>query len=116
VLLFDQIEIIVYLVGIDFCGNAVEMECQLGEVPGVVGQGAGTLACNGNFLSELLVKFTETCYIGTGGLDKVFFFFMIEMMLRLKIKDKPYLPLSVKTTVGLVQQHICNRRGFILRR
>ena len=77
-LLFDQIEVVVDLVGIHFGGNLVEVDCQLGKVAGVVGERAGAFASDGNFLAELLVKFTETRYIRTGCLDKVFFFFMIE--------------------------------------
>jgi hypothetical protein len=55
-------------------------------VVGIIAQGALAPAGNGNFLAELLVKFTETCYIRTGCFDKVFFFFMIEMDLMIDYK------------------------------
>lgn len=77
-LLFDQIEVIVDLVGIHFGGNPVEMECQLGQVAGVVGKRTLAFASNCDFLPELLVKFPESYYIGAGCLDEVCFFFMIE--------------------------------------
>jgi hypothetical protein len=79
VLMFDQIEIIVDLLGIDISRQFVEMQGQLCQVVGIIAQGAFTSACHGDFLAELLVKFTETCYIRTGCFDKVCFFFMIEM-------------------------------------
>ena len=78
VLLFDQIEVIVNLVWVHFGWYLVEMERKLGKVPGVVGKGTGAFSRNSDFLAELLVKFTKTCYIGTGCFDKVCFFFMIE--------------------------------------
>lgn len=85
-MLFDQVEVIVYLVGIYFGGYLVEVDCQLGKVAGVVGECAGAFASDGNFLAELLVKFTETSYIRTGCLDKVFFFFMIDKELMIDYK------------------------------
>ena len=85
-LLLDQVEVVVDLVGIHFGGNLVEVDCQLGKMPGVVGERTRAFPGDGNFLAELLVKFTETCYIRTGCLDKVFFFFMIEMDLMIDYK------------------------------
>lgn len=85
-LLLDQVEVVVDLVGIYFGGYLVEVDCQLGKVSGVVGKCAGAFASDGNFLAELLVKFTETCYIRTGCFDKVFFFFMIDKELMIDYK------------------------------
>ena len=76
--LLDQKEVVVNLIGIYFSGNLVKVDCQLSKVSGVIGKRTWAFAGDGNFLAELLVKFTETCYIRTGCFDKVFFFFMIE--------------------------------------
>lgn len=80
-------------------GYPVEMDCKLGQVSGVVGERARTPSGDSNFLSELLVKFHESCYIGAGCFDKVCFFFMIERNKWLNIKVKPYRPV-LETTVG----------------
>lgn len=79
VLPFDQIEVIIDLLGIDLGRQFVEMQGQLCKVVGLIAQGAFTSAYHGDFLAELLVKFPKSCYIGTGLLDKVCFFFMIKV-------------------------------------
>jgi hypothetical protein len=55
--------------------QAVEVQGQLGQVAGIVGQGALAPAGDGDFLAELLVKFTESCYISTGSLEEGLLFF-----------------------------------------
>jgi hypothetical protein len=50
---------------------------QLGQAAGIVGKGALAPTGNGDFLAELLVKFTESSYISTGSLDKGLLFFFI---------------------------------------
>ena len=49
----DQMEVVVDPLGVDLGGQFVEMQCQLGQVPGVVGQGAFALAGDYNFLFKL---------------------------------------------------------------
>jgi hypothetical protein len=84
--MLDQVEVIVDLVGIHFGGNLVKVDYQLGKVPGVVLQRARAFTREGNFLGELLVKFTETCYIRTCGFYKVFFFLLKkELMIDYKV-------------------------------
>jgi hypothetical protein len=70
-LLFNQIEVVVYLVTVQLGGQAVEVQGQFGQVVAVVGK--CTLAATGqrDFLVELVVKLLESCYISTGSLDKV---------------------------------------------
>lgn len=77
-LLLDQVKVIIYLVRVQGCGDTVKMHRQLGQVVGIIAQGALPSAGHCDFLAELLVKFPESCYIGAGCLDKVCFFFMIE--------------------------------------
>lgn len=48
---------------------------------GIIGKGALTFAGDSNFLLKLGKQFSKTCYIRTGGLDEVLFFFMIDMRL-----------------------------------
>ncbi|MBD8487693.1 hypothetical protein IFO69_02920 [Echinicola sp. CAU 1574] len=72
--LFDQIEVIVDLFGINFSGQFVEMQGQLCQVVGIIALGTLSPPCNSDFLAELLVKFLESFYIATGCLDKVCFF------------------------------------------
>ena len=70
-LLFNQIEVVVYLVGVQLGRQAVEMQGQLGQVVGVIAKRALAAARNGDFLVELLVKLLESGYLRTGSLDKV---------------------------------------------
>jgi hypothetical protein len=65
------------LVGVQLGRQAVEVQSQLGQVAGIVGQGALAPAGDGDFLAELLVKFTESCYISTGSLEDGLLFFFI---------------------------------------
>lgn len=78
-LLFDQIEIIIYLVGVDLCWYLIKVNGKFCQVVRVIAQGTLSSASNGDFLTKLLVKFPESCYIRAGCFDKVCFFFMIEM-------------------------------------
>jgi hypothetical protein len=77
VLLAQQVEVIVDLVGVELGRQAVEVQGQFGQVAGVVGKGALAPAGNGDFLAELLVKLAESCYISTGSLNKGLLFFFI---------------------------------------
>ena len=77
VLLAQQVEIVVDQVGVELGRQAVEVQGQLGQVAGVVRQGALAPAGNGDFLAELLVKLAESCYISTGSLNKGLLFFFI---------------------------------------
>jgi hypothetical protein len=78
VLLTQQVEVIVDLIGVEEGRQAVEVQGQLGQVAGIVGKGALAPAGDGDFLAELLVKFAESSYISTGSLDKgVLFFFIL---------------------------------------
>ena len=70
-LLFDPVEVVVYLVGVQLGGQAVEVQGQLGQVVGVIGKRTLAAAGNGDFLVELLVKLLESGYLRTGSLDKV---------------------------------------------
>ena len=76
-LLPQQVDVIVNLVGVELGRQAVEVKGQFGQVAGVVGKGALASAGDGYFLAELLVKFLESCYISTGSLDKGLLFFFI---------------------------------------
>ena len=76
-LLPQQVDVIVNLVGVELGRQAVEVQGQLGQVAGIVGQGALAPAGDGDFLAELLVKLAESCYISTGSLDKGLLFFFI---------------------------------------
>ena len=76
-LLPQQVDVIVNLVGVELGRQAVEVQGQLGQVAGVVGQSTLAPAGDGDFLAELFVKFTESCYISTGSLDKGLLFFFI---------------------------------------
>lgn len=77
--LFDQKKIIVDPVGVNIGWYLIKVNGKFCKVMGVIAQGTFSSAGNCDFLAELLVKFTETCYIRTGCFDKVCFFFMIEM-------------------------------------
>lgn len=84
-LLLDHVKVIIYLVRVQGRGDTIKMQGQLCQVVGIIAQGALTSASHCDFLTELLVKFPESCYIGAGCLDKVCFpclpegrFFMIE--------------------------------------
>jgi hypothetical protein len=77
VLLSQQKEVIVDLVGIQLGGQAVEVQSQFGQVAGVVGKGALAPAGDGYFLAELFVKLAESCYISTSSLDEGLLFFFI---------------------------------------
>jgi hypothetical protein len=70
-LLFYEVEVVVYLVRIQLGRQAVEVQGQLGQVVGVIGKRALAAARQGDFLVELLVKLLESCYFSTGSLDKV---------------------------------------------
>ena len=76
-LLAQQVEIIIDLVGVELGRQAVEVQGQLGQVAGVVGKGTLAPAGDGDFLAELLVKLAESCYISTGSLNKGLLFFFI---------------------------------------
>lgn len=78
-ILFDQIEIIVDLLGVNLGRYLIKVNGKFCQVMRVIAQCALTSASNGDFLAELLVKFPESCYIRAGCFDKVCFFFMIEM-------------------------------------
>ena len=71
VLLFNQIEVVVYLVRVQLGRQAVEVQGQFGQVVGVVGKRALAAAGQCDFLVELLVKLLESGYLSTGSLDKV---------------------------------------------
>ena len=77
VLLLEQVEVIIDLVCVELGRQAVEVQGQLGQVAGIVGQGALAPAGDGDFLAELLVKLAESCYISTGSLDEGLLFFFI---------------------------------------
>ena len=49
----DQMQVVVDPVWVYLGGQFVEVERQLGQVAGIVGQGAFALACDGNFLLKL---------------------------------------------------------------
>ena len=70
-LLFNQIEVVVYLVGVQLGRQAVEVQGQFGQVVGVVGKRALAAAGQRDFLVELLVKLLESGYLRTSSLDKV---------------------------------------------
>jgi hypothetical protein len=70
-LLFYEVEVVVYLVRIQLGRQAVEVQGQLGQVVGVIVERALAAARQGDFLVELLVKLLESGYISTGSLDKV---------------------------------------------
>ena len=76
-LLPQQVDVIVNLVGVELGRQAVEVQGQLGQVAGIVGQGALAPAGDGDFLAELLVKLAESCYISTGSMDEGLLFFFI---------------------------------------
>jgi hypothetical protein len=71
-LLAQQVEVVVDLVGIELGRQAVEVQGQCGQVAGALAP-----AGDGDFLAELLVKLAESCYISTGSLDEGLLFFFI---------------------------------------
>ena len=75
--LLKQIKVIVDLVCVKLGRQTVEVQGQFGQVAGVVGKRALASAGDGDFLSELLVKLAESCYISTGSLDEGLLFFFI---------------------------------------
>jgi hypothetical protein len=56
VLLLDQVEVVVDLVGVYFGGHLSEMKGQFGQVAAVAAKGAFALACNNNFLTKFFIK------------------------------------------------------------
>jgi len=70
-LLFNPVEVVVYLVSIQLGRQAVEVQGQFGQVVGVVGKCTLAAAGQRDFLVELVVKLLESCYFSTGSLDKV---------------------------------------------
>ncbi len=70
-LLFNQVEVVVYLVRVQLSRQAVEVQGQFGQVVGVIGERTLAAAGQRDFLVELLVKLLESGYLRTGCLDKV---------------------------------------------
>jgi hypothetical protein len=75
VVLAQQVEVIVDLVGVELGGQEVEVQSQFGQVTAVVVKGALAPAGDGGFLAELFVKFTGSSYISTGSLEEGLLFF-----------------------------------------
>lgn len=82
----DQMEVIVDPLRVNFGRQFIEVDSQFGQMSGIVGKGAFAFAGNDNFLFKLGKQFGKTCYIGTGSLEEIFFFFMIDIRLRMNEK------------------------------
>lgn len=72
-----MIEVIIYLVEIQCCRQAVVMQGQLSQMVAVILQGALAAPGQSDFLVELLVKFPKTCYISAGCVNGVCFFLIM---------------------------------------
>jgi hypothetical protein len=80
-------QVVIDLVRVYFGRQFIEVDGQFGQMSGVIGECACTLASNDNFLFKLGKQFGKTCYIGTGSLEEVrLFFFMIDIELKLNQK------------------------------
>lgn len=53
----------------------IEMDLQFRQKAGIIGQGTLAFGCYGNFLLKPGKQFRKTCYIGTCGLEEIFFFY-----------------------------------------
>lgn len=82
----DQMEVIVDPFGVNFGRKFIEVDRLFGQMSGIVRKGAFAFAGNNNFLFKLGKQFGKICYIGTGSLEEVFFFFMIDIRLRMNEK------------------------------
>jgi hypothetical protein len=83
-LLLYLIQIIVNLICIQFGGNPIKMEGQLGDVSSIVGERGGGFPGKGDFLAKFLIELSKPFYPGASLLDQVLilFFFFITLSLR----------------------------------
>ena len=75
-LLLNQLEVIVDLVGAYIRGHLPEMPGQFGQVAAVATKRAFALSGNYNFLLQLFVKWAKPFYLRTSLFDEILFFFI----------------------------------------
>ena len=73
VLLLKQIKIILYLVGLQFGGQAVEVQRYCRHVVRIVLKGFAASTQNGNVALEACQLFTKSCYFTAGTVEKFIF-------------------------------------------
>jgi len=70
-----MVQVIGYLLVVQFNGVAVEVDCQACQAAGIIGKGALALAGNGNGFLELCVEQVKTFYGFTGFFNEGLVFF-----------------------------------------